>query len=201
MKWKKQRLISEWLLSPLPAVLGLHLASLPRGGFVCSDYLHLTALRSESTAAVSLADTNIPSLGHTHIYTTHKQWLHMFNICLQLRVRSFYSKMSNTDVYEMESSCVHGGLDSSRAPSTVHWCTSTPADPSEGQGPVCLHQLRCSAPVQEHVWGEALWGHMGGAPQLLCVAWKHKQLCLHGASMETSMSDRFEVRPVEESEA
>lgn len=58
---------------------------------------------------------------------------------------------------------------------------------------------RLSSPAQ--VLSTSARTHMGGAPQLLCVAWKHKQLCLHGASMETSMSDRFEVRPVEESEA
>lgn len=28
--------------------------------------------------------------------------------------------------HEMESSCMHGGLGSSCAPSTVHWCTSMP---------------------------------------------------------------------------
>lgn len=46
-----------------PPVLGLHLASLLRSGFVRCDYLHLTALRIVGTAAVSLADTYIPSLG------------------------------------------------------------------------------------------------------------------------------------------
>lgn len=52
----------------------------------------------------------------------------------------FTSKMLNANVYEMESSCVNGGLGSSHAPSTVHWCTSMSADLSEGQRPICHHQ-------------------------------------------------------------
>lgn len=52
-------------VAPPPfAVSGLHLASLPHGGFACSDYPHLTTLRREVTAAAALAATYISSLEH-----------------------------------------------------------------------------------------------------------------------------------------
>lgn len=104
----------------------------------------------------------------------------------QVRVL-FTSKMSNATVCEMESSCVHGGLDSSQAP--VHSCTIMPADLSEGQPPVWLHQDSDSGAVKGRLWAVPL------SPRVCCG--KHWQRLLHESfshgctTMETSMSNRF----------
>lgn len=141
---------------PPPAVSGLHPASLPHGGFVCSDYLHLTARRH------SLICIFPP----WSIYTTHKQQLHVFNLppslmchphLLSLQVRRpprlsglFTSITSKADVYKMQSACVRASvrdLDSSRAPSTIQRCRRRPGELLEGRRHACGHRgprLRCS---------------------------------------------------------